>query len=65
MITIKKVVAEGQCLWCLKNKECAEIVIDGQQGSLLFCRNDLWKMAVMHGRMAAPTKGSTASKSSD
>ena len=52
MLTIKRVVESGVCVFCNKSKEVVAVVLDGQAaGEILLCWPDVKKMAQMKMRM--------------
>src|SRR4051794_11810389 len=58
VITIKKVVPEGTCVFCDKQKEVVAVVMDGGTAEVMLCWADVKKHAQMRMRMngTAPEK---------
>ena len=52
MMMIKRVLEDGTCVFCDKEKEVAAVVMNGQSnGEILLCWADVRKMAHMQMRM--------------
>ena len=56
MLTINRVMENGTCVFCSKEKEVAAVILDGQ-GEILLCWADVRKIAQMRMRMLGQPKG--------
>jgi hypothetical protein len=56
MLTIKRVEPSATCVFCNKTRECAAVILDGQQ-EVLLCWSDIKKHAQMRMRMNGEPAG--------
>jgi hypothetical protein len=61
MLTIKRVVEMGTCVFCNREKEVCAVVMDGQSHEVQLCWADVKKHAQMRMRMnGVPAKPAAA-----